>query len=49
MKEVRVGLVGLGFMGSTHFRIHNSMPGVKVVALADIDPVKRQGDISSCR
>ena len=47
MKEVKVGLVGLGFMGSTHFRIHNSMPGVKVVALADIDPVKRTGNISS--
>ena len=35
--------VGLG----THFRIHSSMPNVKVVALADIDPVKRTGDISS--
>ena len=47
MKEVKVGIVGLGFMGSTHFRIHSSMPHVKVVALADIDPVKRKGDISS--
>ena len=47
MKEIKVGIVGLGFMGSTHFRIHQSMPGVKVVALADIDPVKRRGDISS--
>ena len=47
MKEVKVGIVGLGFMGSTHFRIHSSMPNVKVVALADIDPVKRKGVISS--
>ena len=47
MKEIKVGVIGLGFMGSTHFRIHNSMPGVRVTALADIDPVKRTGDISS--
>lgn len=46
MKEVKVGLIGLGFMGSTHWRIYESLPGVKVVALADIDAAKRAGDIS---
>lgn len=46
MKEVKVGLIGLGFMGSTHWRIYESLPGVKVVALADVDAAKRSGDVS---
>ena len=45
MKTVRVGLVGLGFMGTTHFRIYQELPQVKVTALADVDPDKRRGDI----
>ncbi len=46
MKEVKVGLIGLGFMGSTHWRIYDALPGVRVVALADVDAAKRSGDIS---
>lgn len=46
MKEVKIGLIGLGFMGSTHWRIYESLPMVKVVALADVDPAKRAGDVS---
>lgn len=46
MKEVKIGLIGLGFMGSTHWRIYQSLPGVKVAALADVDADKRRGDIS---
>ena len=46
MKEVKVGLIGLGFMGSTHWRIYGALPGVRVVALADVDAAKRAGDIS---
>ncbi len=47
MKQVKIGLIGLGFMGSTHFRIYEEMPNAKIVALADIDPAKRRGDISA--
>lgn len=47
MKEIRIGIAGLGFMGSTHLGIYRTLPGVKVVAIADVNPVKRQGDISS--
>ena len=47
MKQVKVGLIGLGFMGSTHFRIYEAMPNAKIVALADVDAKKRAGDISS--
>ena len=46
-EKVRIGLVGLGFMGTTHFRIHQSLPDAQVVAVADIDPVRRQGDVST--
>ena len=46
MKKARIGLIGLGFMGSTHFRIYEAMENAEIVALADIDPVKRKGDIS---
>ena len=47
MEKVRVGLIGLGFMGSTHFRIYEAMPNAQIVALADLDPAKRAGDVSS--
>lgn len=46
-KKVKIGLIGLGFMGSTHFRIHQSNPDAQITALADVDPVKRKGDISA--
>lgn len=46
MKEVKVGLIGLGFMGTTHFRIYKELPNVRIAAVADVDPVKLTGDIS---
>ena len=46
MKEVRIGLVGLGFMGTTHWGIYQAMKGARVVALADVDAAKRRGDVS---
>ena len=50
MDKVKIGLVGLGFMGSTHFRVYRDfVPNAQVVAVADVDPVKRTGDISSVK
>lgn len=46
MKPVKVGIIGLGFMGTTHFRIHQESPRSQVVAVADVDGAKRSGDIS---
>ena len=43
-KKVRVGIVGLGFMGVTHYNAYQKVPGVQVVALAEEDPVRRSGD-----
>lgn len=42
---LKIGLVGLGFMGTTHYNIYQQLPGVQVVAVADVDPDKRAGDI----
>ena len=45
MKQVKVGIIGFGFMGTTHFRIHSANPKSKIVAIADADADKRKGDI----
>ena len=34
MKKLGIGLIGLGFMGSTHFRIYEAMENAQVKALA---------------
>ncbi len=46
MSKIRVGLIGLGFMGSTHFRIYEAMENAEIKALADVDEAKRRGDVS---
>lgn len=46
MKTVKIGLVGFGFMGTTHWGVYKGIKDAKVVALADIDAAKRRGDIS---
>ena len=46
-KVVKVGIVGLGFMGTTHFRIHRANAKCVITAIADVDAQKRKGDISA--
>ena len=43
---VRVGVLGIGFMGKTHLEIHLKNPKAKLVAYCDIDPRKAAGDFS---
>lgn len=38
---IRVGLVGYGFMGHMHAQCHTASGDAKIVALADVDPAKR--------
>ncbi|MFA6930658.1 MAG: Gfo/Idh/MocA family oxidoreductase [Lentisphaeria bacterium] len=38
MKQLRIGIIGLGNMGSAHYRTLQSIPEVKVTALCDIAP-----------
>jgi predicted dehydrogenase len=44
---VKVGLIGLGFMGKMHFETYRKIPGARVTALCDGDPRKRAGDWSA--
>ena len=44
-KKVKVGIIGLGFMGTTHYGIHKSNPTAEITAIADVDAAKRKGDI----
>ncbi len=41
---VRVGIVGLGFMGWIHWLAYKRIPGMEVVAICEMDPKKRAGD-----
>jgi predicted dehydrogenase len=43
---VKIGLIGIGFMGKCHFESYAGIPGAKVVALCDIDKQKLSGDWS---
>ena len=43
-KKVRVGIIGLGFMGTTHFQIHRQLGKSEIVAVADVDKNKIRGD-----
>ena len=47
MKKVKVGIVGLGFMGTTHWGVYKGMKNAQIVAIADIDAKKRRGDVSA--
>lgn len=46
---IRVGIAGIGFMGMTHFNAYKQVPGAKVVALCETDPVRLAGDWSSIK
>lgn len=41
---INVGLIGIGFMGHTHYQIHKNNKKVKMVALADYNETKLAGD-----
>jgi len=41
---IRVGIVGLGMMGTTHFRGYGQIEGAEVVAVCDVSGRKLSGD-----
>lgn len=47
MKKVKVGIIGLGFMGTTHFDIYRASGKAEIVAIADTNAAKLKGNISS--
>ena len=40
MKKLRVGVVGVGHIGSNHARIYSELPNAEFVAILDIDPAR---------
>jgi len=40
MKNLRVGVVGVGHIGSNHARIYSELPNADLVAILDIDPAR---------
>lgn len=46
---VRVGIVGIGFMGATHFKAMQKVKGSRVAAIVSRDQGKRQGDWRAIR
>jgi len=46
VKKIKTGIIGLGFMGSTHFRIHQELGKSEIVAVADVESEKLKGNWS---
>jgi len=44
---VKVGVIGIGFMGYTHYQIYKKHPNAQIVAIADYNQAKLDGDWSS--
>jgi predicted dehydrogenase len=40
MKKLRVGVVGVGHIGSNHARLYSEIPGVDFTAIYDVDPAR---------
>ena len=43
---MRIGIIGLGMMGRTHYEAYQDIPGAHVVAVADQDPRRAAGDLA---
>ena len=43
---IKVGLIGVGFMGQMHFGIYSKSKKARITAIADVEPEKRRGDVS---
>lgn len=43
---MRIGVIGLGFMGLTHLKAYKNIPGVEITAVASADPKALAGDLS---
>lgn len=43
---VRIGIIGLGFMGRMHYASYEKIPDARIVAVSDADPKRAAGDLS---
>ena len=44
---MKIGVAGLGFMGSTHLQAYQSVSNAEIAAVASSDEKKRAGDLSA--
>jgi predicted dehydrogenase len=44
---MKIGMLGLGFMGSTHLQMWSRMPNAEILAVLDSDETRLSGDLSS--
>jgi len=42
MRNLRVGVIGVGYLGQHHARLYGGLPGVTLVGVTDSDPVRCQ-------
>jgi predicted dehydrogenase len=42
MRNLRVGVIGVGYLGQHHARLYCELPGVTLVGVADSDPIRCQ-------
>jgi predicted dehydrogenase len=42
----RIGIIGLGFMGRTHYDAYQKIPAAQVIAVADRNPKRAGGDLT---
>lgn len=47
MRKIKIGVAGLGFMGSTHLKALRKIPGAELLAVVSNDETKRSGDLSA--
>ncbi len=43
---IRVGIIGLGFMGRMHYKVYSQLAEARVVMVSDADPKRAAGDLS---
>jgi predicted dehydrogenase len=46
MKTVNIGVAGIGFMGATHIKSYQKIPGARVAAICDTVRLPKDGDLS---
>ena len=51
MKEIRIGVVGIGHLGSYHLQKYQRIPGCRIVGIYDVDPerARKAADLYGCR
>ena len=46
---IRIGIVGMGFMGATHYAAYDKLSDAKVVAFTSSSPERLRGDLLGVR